>query len=230
MDIAPYLLQLFSGLSRAMVLFLLSAGLSLIFGVMNILNFAHATLWLLSGYITYSIFTFLSQQFGVSPWMLLPAIAGAVALMALVGFALERFLIRHTYEVRGSLESLAARLAAERATPAQRSELIEHAAASLGAAQGQDTDGFRRHDGAFHDLLAAAAANPYLARLIDHAYTPGPPWTAPPGTCGSPRRSPAATAPPRQQRPPRTSRWWACSFCKRSSRHRGLTLPPSLDD
>ena len=80
-------------------------------------------------------------------------------------------LIRHIYEVRGSLESLAARLAAERATPAQRSELIEFAAASLGAAQGQDTAGFRRHDGAFHDLLAAAAANPYLARLIDNAYT-----------------------------------------------------------
>lgn len=98
MDIAPYALQLFSGLSRAMVLFLLSAGLSLIFGVMNILNFAHATLWLLSGYITYSIFTFLSSQLGVSPWMLLPAIVGTVAVMALVGFALERFLIRHTYE------------------------------------------------------------------------------------------------------------------------------------
>jgi len=98
MDIAPYALQLFSGLSRAMVLFLLSAGLSLIFGVMNILNFAHATLWLLSGYVTFSIFTFLGQQFGASPWMLVPAIAGAVAVMALVGFALERFLIRHTYD------------------------------------------------------------------------------------------------------------------------------------
>jgi branched-subunit amino acid ABC-type transport system permease component len=81
-----------------MVLFLLSAGLSLIFGVMNILNFAHATLWLLSGYVTFSIFTFLSQQFGASPWLLLPSIAGAVALMALFGFALERLLIRHTYE------------------------------------------------------------------------------------------------------------------------------------
>jgi branched-subunit amino acid ABC-type transport system permease component len=98
MDIGPYLLQLFSGLSRAMVLFLLSAGLSLIFGVMNILNFAHATLWLLSGYITFSIFTLLSEQFGASPWMLLPAIVGAVTLMMLVGLALERFLIRRTYQ------------------------------------------------------------------------------------------------------------------------------------
>ncbi len=50
-----------------MVLFLLSAGLSLIFGVMNILNFAHATLWLVGGYVTYSIFEFLSGQFGASP-------------------------------------------------------------------------------------------------------------------------------------------------------------------
>ncbi|OGA30588.1 MAG: hypothetical protein A3I65_07370 [Betaproteobacteria bacterium RIFCSPLOWO2_02_FULL_68_150] len=98
MDIGPYVLQLFSGLSRAMVLFLLSAGLSLIFGVMNILNFAHATLWLLSGYVTFSIFTFLSEQFGASPWLLLPAIVGAVSVMMLVGLALERFLIRRTYE------------------------------------------------------------------------------------------------------------------------------------
>jgi DNA-binding GntR family transcriptional regulator len=80
-------------------------------------------------------------------------------------------LIRHTYEVRGALESLAARLAAERATPAQRSQLLELAAASLAAAQVQDLDGFRRHDEAFHDVLAAASANSYLARLIDNAYT-----------------------------------------------------------
>ena len=70
-------------------------------------------------------------------------------------------LIRHTYEVRGALESLAARLAAERATPAQRRQLLELAAASLAAAQ----------DEAFHDVLAAASANSYLARLIDNAYT-----------------------------------------------------------
>ena len=97
MDFSAFMIQLFSGLSRGMVLFLLSAGLSLIFGVMNILNFAHATLWLVGGYLTYSIFEFLGGQFGASPWMLLPAILGATAAMAAAGFALERFLIRRTY-------------------------------------------------------------------------------------------------------------------------------------
>lgn len=98
MDFGPYALQLFSGLSRAMVLFLLSAGLSLIFGVMNILNFAHATLWLLSGYLTFSVFSFLGGQFGASPWWLLPSIVVSVALMMVLGFALERFLVRRTYQ------------------------------------------------------------------------------------------------------------------------------------
>jgi branched-chain amino acid transport system permease protein len=98
MDFGPYLLQLFSGLSRAMVLFLLSAGLSLIFGVMNILNFAHATLWLIAGYVSFSIFTLLGEQLGPSPWLLLPAIFGATALMMAVGYAIERFLIRRMYD------------------------------------------------------------------------------------------------------------------------------------
>jgi branched-subunit amino acid ABC-type transport system permease component len=81
-----------------MVLFLLSAGLSLIFGVMNILNFAHATLWLIAGYVSFSIFTLLGEQFGPSPWLLLPAIFGATALMMAVGYAIERFLIRRMYD------------------------------------------------------------------------------------------------------------------------------------
>ena len=80
-------------------------------------------------------------------------------------------LIRHTYEVRGSLESLAASLAAARATPAHRSRVGELAAASLAAARARDLDGFRRHDEAFHDMVAAASRNPYLAKLIDNAYT-----------------------------------------------------------
>jgi len=98
MDLGIYFPQFLSGLSRAMVLFLLSAGLSLIFGVMNILNFAHATLWLFAGYVTFSLHTWLTGHFDLGVWMLLPSILGATALMVGAGLLLERYLIRPMYQ------------------------------------------------------------------------------------------------------------------------------------
>lgn len=91
--------QLLGGLSRAMILFLLSSGLSLTFGVMNILNFAHATLWLVGGYLTFSIFSFFSEGlgFGDSGLILVVAILIGTAIMLVVGYMMERFLIRRMY-------------------------------------------------------------------------------------------------------------------------------------
>jgi branched-chain amino acid transport system permease protein len=89
------LLQLLAGLSHGMMLFLLASGLSLIFGVMNILNFAHATFLLLGGYIAFSLFGFLG---GEGPGQLAVAVVLGTAVMALVGYVVERFLIRRTYE------------------------------------------------------------------------------------------------------------------------------------
>lgn len=91
---------LLGGLSRAMILFLLASGLSLTFGVMNILNFAHATLWLLGGYITFSIFTFIADGMGLgeSALVLVAAIILGTAVMALVGYGIERILIRRMYD------------------------------------------------------------------------------------------------------------------------------------
>lgn len=97
-DLNALLIQLFAGLSRGMVLFLLSAGLSLIFGVMNVLNFAHATFWLLAGYITVTIYTWLADSFGPGFHILAPAVLGATAIMAVVGLVVERVLIRRMYE------------------------------------------------------------------------------------------------------------------------------------
>jgi branched-subunit amino acid ABC-type transport system permease component len=96
-DLGSFLIQLLSGLSRAMMLFLLSSGLSLIFGVMNILNFAHATLWLLAGYITFSIYSALAGHFGVSIALLAPAVLGATAILFGLGWGIERFLVRRMY-------------------------------------------------------------------------------------------------------------------------------------
>jgi branched-subunit amino acid ABC-type transport system permease component len=84
-------------LGGAMILFLLSSGLSLTFGVMNILNFAHATLWLLGGYITFSVFTFLGETLGENGFVLVLAIIIGTMIMVGVGFLIERFLIRRMY-------------------------------------------------------------------------------------------------------------------------------------
>lgn len=96
-DMNSLLIQLFAGLSRGMVLFLLSAGLSLIFGVMNILNFAHATFWLLGGYVTVTIYTYLATHFDPGFLLLAPAVVAATAVMVVVGLLVERFLIRRMY-------------------------------------------------------------------------------------------------------------------------------------
>jgi branched-subunit amino acid ABC-type transport system permease component len=99
MPLEPGLLfvQLLGGLSRAMILFLLSSGLSLTFGVMNILNFAHATLWLVGGYVTFSVFSFLAVPLGESGMVLVLAILVGTSLMVMLGYLIERVLIRRMY-------------------------------------------------------------------------------------------------------------------------------------
>ena len=97
LDLGSLLIQLFSGLSRAMMLFLLSSGLSLIFGVMNILNFAHATFWLLGGYLTYTLFQAFTNAVGDIGLLLVPAIILATGIMFMLGWAIERLLIRRMY-------------------------------------------------------------------------------------------------------------------------------------
>ena len=91
---------LLGGLSRAMMLFLVASGLSLTFGAMNILNFAHATLWLLGGYITFSIFTLIADGmgFGDSAMVLVAAIILGTAVLAVIGYLIERLLIRRMYD------------------------------------------------------------------------------------------------------------------------------------
>lgn len=86
--------QLVVGVARAMMLFLLSAGLSLIFGVMNVLNFAHATFLLLGGYIIYSIYSLIGP--GIPMFLL--AVGAGCLILAVIGFALERVVISRMYE------------------------------------------------------------------------------------------------------------------------------------
>src|SRR4030067_1110068 len=48
-------IQFLNGLSTSMLLFLLASGLTLIFGVLRIINFAHGSFYMLGAYLTYTI-------------------------------------------------------------------------------------------------------------------------------------------------------------------------------
>jgi branched-chain amino acid transport system permease protein len=89
MDLANILIQLLNGVQYGLLLFMLAAGLTLIFGIMGVVNLAHGGFYMLGAYMAYS----LSGLFG----SLTLAILGGAALAVLFGLALEWLLFRHFY-------------------------------------------------------------------------------------------------------------------------------------
>src|ERR687887_191285 len=85
--------QSVSGLTAAMFLFLIAAGLSLIFGVLRVLNFAHGTFYMLGAYATFQLVQWLGVA-GGRFW--LTALGGALVVAALGGLV-ERLLFRRLY-------------------------------------------------------------------------------------------------------------------------------------
>ena len=86
------LIQVLNGLQFAMLLFLLSAGLSVIFGLMNFVNLAHGTLYMLGAYIGLTVMR-ATQSF----WLAL--IAASIGT-ALVGLALYKLLFERLQAAR----------------------------------------------------------------------------------------------------------------------------------
>ena len=83
--------QAVSGLTTAMLLFLVASGLSLIFGVLRLLNFAHGSFYMLGAYFAWQFNTWLQGSFWLS--VLLAAIATGA-----LGALLERVLFRKFYD------------------------------------------------------------------------------------------------------------------------------------
>jgi DNA-binding GntR family transcriptional regulator len=82
----------------------------------------------------------------------------------------SREAILWAYETREALECLTARTAAERASDAQRSEILAAAQQSLGGARAGDLAEFRRADGEFHASVKAVSGNPRLSALLDDVF------------------------------------------------------------
>ena len=85
--------QSVSGLTAAMFLFLIASGLSLIFGVLRVLNFAHGTFYMLGAYCAYQFMVWL--QPGPGKFWLAALAAGLV--VAALGGLVERLLFKHLY-------------------------------------------------------------------------------------------------------------------------------------
>ena len=85
--------QIFSGLMRASFLFLLTAGLTLIYGVMSVLNVAHVSFYMLGAYFTYTFWKML-QANAFSYWFSIPL---ACLTMAIIGLIIEFVLMRRIY-------------------------------------------------------------------------------------------------------------------------------------
>jgi branched-chain amino acid transport system permease protein len=81
--------QLLNGVQFGLMLFLLAAGLTLVFGIMDLMNLAHGALYMIGAYLMATV-----AQASGSFWIGLPV---ALAGTALVGLVLEIALIRHLY-------------------------------------------------------------------------------------------------------------------------------------
>ncbi len=92
-DLSFVFAQSLSGLTAAMFLFLIASGLSLIFGVLRVLNFAHGSFYMLGAYGAYQFVQWLGPGPGRSGWRRFGAALG----IALLGGLVERFLFRHLY-------------------------------------------------------------------------------------------------------------------------------------
>ncbi|HEY6982966.1 branched-chain amino acid ABC transporter permease [Reyranella sp.] len=85
--------QFLGGLTTAMFLFLIASGLSLVFGVMRVLNFAHGSFYMVGAYLAWQGVQLLAPMLH-SFW--LAALAAALGV-ALLGGLIERLLLRHIY-------------------------------------------------------------------------------------------------------------------------------------
>jgi len=102
MEISGLLIQLLNGLAGASTLFLVAVGLSLIFGVTRIVNFAHGSFYMLGLYVAYALVERLGGTLGFWPALLI-----APLVVAALGAAVEMVLLRRIYRAPELFQLLA---------------------------------------------------------------------------------------------------------------------------
>lgn len=92
-DLGFYLVQALTGLASASALFLVASGLSIIFGVTRVVNFAHGSFYMVGAYIAYTLVEYLGGAFGFWAAVLLAGVA-----VGFIGVVVELLILRRVYQ------------------------------------------------------------------------------------------------------------------------------------
>jgi len=95
-------IQVMNSVSLGMNLFIIAAGLTLVFGVVRIVNFAHGAFYMIGAYVSYSIIRLLGAT-DVGFWS---GVLGAAVVMGIVAFFIERLLLARLYDKEHMLQLL----------------------------------------------------------------------------------------------------------------------------
>src|SRR3954462_9386023 len=90
MDLATFLVQCLNAVQYGLLLFLVASGLTLIFGIMGVVNLAHGSFYMLGAYLAWSLSS-MTGSFTL-------AMVGGAVLSIVFGLLLERLLFRHFYD------------------------------------------------------------------------------------------------------------------------------------
>lgn len=89
MDLVTFGVQLLNAIQYGMVLFLVASGLTLVFGILGVINLAHGAFYMIGAYLAYWLATY-SGNFGL-------AVAGSVAIAFALGWLMEAVLVKRLY-------------------------------------------------------------------------------------------------------------------------------------
>lgn len=106
MNMQMLALAVFDGVAYAALVFLVAVGLTLIFGVLRILNIAHGSFYAIGAFTTASVGGAVIAA-GFSPWLSYPLmIVAAIAVGVVIGGPLEKYLLSRIYELDDVLQIL----------------------------------------------------------------------------------------------------------------------------
>jgi branched-chain amino acid transport system permease protein len=95
MDLATFLIQCLNALQYGLLLFLVASGLTLIFGIMGVINLAHGSFYMIGAYMAFALAPIVNATFGGG---FFATLAVGVVLAVILGYVLEWAFYSYLYE------------------------------------------------------------------------------------------------------------------------------------